>query len=143
MPDLYENLFYIYDSIMTKKYSTILTERWELINPESIDYGILEKSKEIYTIKSDFKWNDLGSWKSLFNILSKDKDENYHQGEVISLKSNNNLVISPNRLTAIIGINNIAVINLEDTTLIVPHDKAEEVKNIVKMLKSLNNKKYL
>ena len=133
----------IHDSISTKNYEQTLNDQWKLINPESIDYGVLEKSKEIYTLESNFKWNDLGSWKSLFDILSKNKDQNHHEGDVISLQSNNNLVISPNRLTAIIGIKDLAIINLDNATLIVPHEKAEDVKDIVKMLQSLNNDKYL
>ena len=103
----------------------------------------LEQSNNIYTIAADFKWNDLGSWKSLFDILPKNKDKNHYEGDVISLQSNNNLIISPNRLTAVIGIKDLTIINLNDATLIMPHEKAEEVKNIVEMLKSLNNNKYL
>ena len=143
MPDLYKHLFLIHNSILTKNYEQTLNTQWQSIHAESIDYGILEKSKEIYTLESNFRWNDLGSWKSLFDILSKNKDQNHLEGDVISIQSNNNLVISPNRLTAIIGIKDIAIINLNDATLIVPHEKAEDVKDVVKMLQSLNNDKYL
>ena len=59
------------------------------------------------------------------------------------MQSENNLVISPNRLTAVVGINNIAIINLDDATLIVPHDKSEDVKDVVNMLKTMNKLEYL
>ena len=85
----------------------------------------------------------MGSWHSLFNILTKNDDTNYHDGDVISVKSENNLVISPNRLTAIVGVRDMTIINLDDATLIVPHDKSEEVKNVVKILKSMNKLEYL
>ena len=77
------------------------------------------------------------------NNCWKNKDTNYHDGKVISIKSKNNLVISPNRLTALIGINNMAIINLEDATLIVPHEHSEDVKDMVKMLKTMNKSEYL
>ena len=62
---------------------------------------------------------------------------------MISLQSENNLVISPNRLTALVGINDMAIINLKDATLIVPQEKSEMVKDIVEMLKSMNKSEYL
>ena len=85
----------------------------------------------------------LGSWGSLFNVLSKNRDQNYYKGNVISLQSENNLVISPNRLTALVGVKDMAIINLDDATLIVPHNESEAVKDVVSMLKSMNRKEYL
>ena len=143
MPELHQSLDAIYDAISTSHYETALDREWELVKPESIDYGILEKAKNVYTIEADFKWNDLGSWKSLFDILGKNKEQNYYEGDVISLQSENNLVISPNRLTAVVGVQNMAIINLDDATLIVPHEQCEAVKDVVNMLKSLNRKEYL
>ena len=143
LPELHKTLDAIYKTISTSQYETVLDQEWALVQPESIDYGILEKTNNVYTIEADFKWNDLGSWKSLFNVLSKDKEKNYYDGDVISLHSENNLIISPNRLTAVVGIKDMSIINLEDATLIVPHEHSEAVKDIVNMLKSLNRKEYL
>ena len=143
MCELHDSLDAIYDALGTGQYETVLDREWELVQPESIDYGILEKAKNVYTIKADFEWNDLGTWQSLFNVLTKNKDSNFHDGDVISLKSDNNLIISPDRLTAVVGVNDMAIINLEDATLIVPHDKSEEVKDVVKMLQSMNKSEYL
>jgi mannose-1-phosphate guanylyltransferase len=120
-----------------------LNREWKLVQPESIDYGILEKTKNVYTIEADFTWNDLGSWQSLFSVLTKNKEQNYHEGDVISMQSENNLVISPNRLTAVIGVKDMTIINLDDATLIVPHEQSEAVKDVVNMLKSMNRKEYL
>ena len=121
----------------------MLRREWQLVQPESIDYGILERAQDVYTIEADFKWNDLGSWNSLFSVLTKNKEQNYYEGDVISIKSENNLVISPDRLTALVGVRDMTIINLDDATLVVPHEKSEEVKDVVTMLKSLNRKKYL
>jgi len=143
MPTLYKSLHIIYNSISTNQYKTTLLKEWETLPSESIDYGILEKTNNVYTAKADFKWNDLGSWKSLFDVLTKNSEQNFYDGDIISLHSENNLVISPNRLTAMIGIKNTTVINLDDVTLIVPHEHAETVKDIVNMLKSLNRNEYI
>jgi len=143
MCELHDSLDAIYDSLNTTQYDTVLDREWELIQPESIDYGVLEKAKNVYTIEADFQWNDLGSWSSLFNVLTKNNETNYHDGDVISVQSENNLIISPNRLTAVVGIKDMAIINLDDATLIVPHDKSEAVKDVVNMLKTLNKSEYL
>jgi len=143
MCELHDSLDAIYDSLGTSQYDTVLDREWELIQPESIDYGILEKAKNVYTIESDFQWNDMGSWYALYNVLTKNNEENYHDGDVISVQSKNNLVISPNRLTAVVGIKDMTIINLDDATLIVPHDKSEAVKDVVNMLKTMNKIEYL
>jgi len=57
--------------------------------------------------------------------------------------SKNNLVISPNRLTALIGVENLAVVNMMDATLIMPQSESEKVKKIVQMLKTMNKEDYL
>ena len=143
MPELHQSLDSIYDALSTSQYETALDREWELVQPKSIDYGILEKARNVYVIKANFKWNDLGSWKSLFSVLTKNKEQNYYEGDVISLQSKNNLVISPNRLTAVVGVKDMAIINLDDATLIVSHEQSEAVKDVVNMLKSMNRKKYL
>ena len=143
IPLLHQSLKTIYDALSTSQYEIVLRREWQLVQPESIDYGILERAQDVYTIEADFKWNDLGSWNSLFSVLTKNKEQNYYEGDVISIKSENNLVISPDRLTALVGVRDMTIINLDDATLVVPHEKSEEVKDVVTMLKSLNRKKYL
>lgn len=143
MCELHDSLDAIYDAMGTPQYDTALDREWELIQPESIDYGILEKAKNIYTIKADFKWSDLGSWRALFEVLQKNSDSNIYEGDVISINSKNNLVMSPNRLTAVVGVENMVIINLDDATLVVPHSQSEAVKDVVQMLKSLNKTEYL
>ena len=143
IPRLYQSLNIINKALSTSKYEHQLKKEWDLIYPESIDYGILEKANDVYTIQADFKWNDLGTWRSLFNMINKNNDQNHHDGDVISIQSKNNLIISPNKLTAVVGIEDVSVINLDNATLIVSHEQSELVKDVVDMLKSLNRNDYL
>ncbi len=140
---LYDSINAIHNSIETKNYTNVLNKEWDLIQSESIDYSILENSKLVYTIKGEFKWSDLGSWFSLFKALNKDKNNNHLDGDIISIKSENNLIISPDKLIAVIGIKDVSIINTNDATLIVSHNNSEEVKNVVDMLNILNKKQYL
>tara|TARA_B100000029_G_scaffold510463_1_gene602005 strand:- start:1046 stop:2113 length:1068 start_codon:yes stop_codon:yes gene_type:complete len=143
MANDYNHIINIYNSLSKQKYKSILDKKWHQIKKESIDYGILQKAKNVYTIEAHFKWNDLGSWKSFFDFVEKNENGSYYSGDVLALESSNNLVISPNRLTAIVGIDNITIINLDKMTLVMPTSEAESVKELVKMIKSLNKKEYL
>ncbi len=143
MCELHDSLDVIYDAMNSSQFDVVLDREWEIIRSESIDYGILEKAENVYTIKADFGWSDLGSWQSLFNILDKNSKGSVHDGEVVSVDSQNNFVISPNRLTTLIGVENLTVVNMMDVTLIMPHAESEKVKTIVKMLESMNKDEYL
>jgi len=143
MCELHDSLDVIFDNMGSSQYDIVLDREWEIITPESIDYGILEKAKNIYTLKANFEWSDLGTWESLFKAYEKNEQGSVHDGEVVSVDSKNNLVISPNRLTALIGVENLAVVNMMDVTLIMPQSQSQEVKKIVQMLKTMNREDYL
>jgi mannose-1-phosphate guanylyltransferase len=143
MPELHESLDVIYDSFESGKYDIILDREWEIIQPESIDYGIMEKAKNGYTLKADFSWNDMGTWKSVYDVLSKDKNGMILQGNVLSVESKNSIIYSQDKLTAVIGIDNIAVVNTDDATLIMPMDYAEKVKEIVNQLSASEMNEFL
>ena len=143
MENDYAHILKIYNSLNNQNYNKILDKEWDLINKESIDYGILQKAKNVYTIMAQFKWSDLGSWKSFFDFVDKDENGSFYSGNVISINSSKNLIISPNKLTATIGLQNITVINLNEMTLILPTSEAESVKKLVTKIKSLNKDQYL
>jgi mannose-1-phosphate guanylyltransferase len=143
MGELHDSLDVIYDAMDSPQYNIVIDREWEIITPESIDYGILEKAKNVCVMKADFEWSDLGTWESLFKAFDKNEQGSLHDGEVVTVDSKNNLVISPNRLTALIGVEDLVVVNIMDVTLIMPQSESEKVKTIVKMLESMNKKDYL
>ncbi|NQU68590.1 MAG: NTP transferase domain-containing protein [Candidatus Marinimicrobia bacterium] len=143
MPELHESLDAIYDAVGTDKYNIVLDREWEIVRPDSIDYGVLEKAKNVYVLKSDFRWSDLGSWKALFDISEKNPQGNVENGEIISVNSKGSYVYSPNRLTAVVGLKDIVVINLEDTLLVASMEYAEEVKEVVRILQKQDMTEYL
>jgi mannose-1-phosphate guanylyltransferase len=97
----------------------------------SIDYSIMEKSNNIKVVKYDGLWSDIGSYKSLFDI-KPDKIS----GNNIVIDSSNCLIINnnPNQLIACYGLSNLVIINHNNSILIIPKDKSQEVKQIVTML---------
>ena len=121
----------------------------------SIDYAIMEK----ICIDEDFKinvipitlpyngyWNDIGSYEALYNEVIKqnsDNNKNFIIGDVINFNTSNCYIDSENKLTAIIGVNNLVVINTQDSLLICDKDKTQDVKLIVQELKKYNRSEYM
>jgi mannose-1-phosphate guanylyltransferase len=110
-------------------------ELWKFIDPESIDYGLLEKTDNIYVVTGDFKWNDIGSWSALYDVLNPRDDGNIVRGNGKVMNGKNNLIQSNGKFTAILGLSDLVVVNTDDATLIVPRDKVEDVKDLVAFLK--------
>ena len=116
---------------------------WDTILPESIDYGLMEKADNIYVIPAQFEWNDLGSWDALYEIFSKKENDNVIRGLGTVLEGENNFIQSNEKFTAVIGLDNIVVVNTNDATLVVPKDKVEKVKDLVSWLDKTNHEDLL
>ena len=131
MPELIHCLMKIKKYIIENiDYSHI----WEDIKPISIDYGLMEKSKNTYVIKAKFDWNDLGSWNSLHDIFSNKTKDNVIRGKGHVIDGANNFIHSEDNFTSIIGLNNVVVISTEDSTLVVNRNMVEDVKKLVEWL---------
>ena len=140
MPDLNEIMQKIDLRIQQRKR---FNDIWDSIEPESIDYGLLEKSDSIYAVEADFKWNDLGSWSSVYNVSTKTKDKNVVRGKGVVIGGKNNLIESKNHFTALVGVSDMAVIATPDAILVVSKDKAEQVKDVVNYLEKHNKDELL
>jgi len=103
----------------------------------SFDYAVMEKIKKAYLVEFKGRWDDLGNWNSIYNVLGKDKRENVFKGNVLSLDSEKNLVFSTDkRVVALLGIKNLRIITTEDAILILKPAYSEGVKEIIKKIKN-------
>ncbi|MFQ6616245.1 MAG: mannose-1-phosphate guanylyltransferase [Fidelibacterota bacterium] len=143
LPEHHEILGQIGGAIGSKEYEDTLESRWELLRPESVDYGILEKADNICVVKTSFEWSDVGSWNSYYELLTKNGEGNVLKGDVLVLDSRNNLIHSNGRMTAVVGLENVVVINVEDATLVARMDRVEDVKKIVTLLKKAGRQDLL
>ena len=103
----------------------------------SIDYGIMEKSHNVYVVPSEFGWSDLGTWGALSNHMKLDKNGNAIQGtNTVLYHSSDNIVKFPNdKLVILYGLNGFIVVENEGELLICKRDDEQEIKNIVSQLK--------
>ncbi|MBH31148.1 MAG: mannose-1-phosphate guanylyltransferase [Candidatus Marinimicrobia bacterium] len=143
MPIHWEIMSKIGDDVGTRRYKTTLEAEWDNLTPESIDYGILEHAKNICVVQSEFKWSDLGSWNAYYDIMTKKEDGNVIKGEGIVIDGSGNLIHSNGKLTTVLGLSDIAVINTEDAILVIPQQRVEEIREIVSQLEEKGKENLL
>ena len=105
----------------------------------SIDYAIMEKSNKIALVELKSDWNDLGSWKSIYDVSNKDENGNVKIGNIIDEGSKNSFVYSSSKLVATIGLEDVVIVETEDAVLACKADKAQDVKKIFDTLKTNND----
>ncbi|PLX50507.1 MAG: mannose-1-phosphate guanylyltransferase/mannose-6-phosphate isomerase [Desulfobulbaceae bacterium] len=103
---------------------------------DSIDYAVMEKTSAAVVIPLAAGWNDVGSWSALWEIGSQDQDGNVTSGDVLLKDTSNSFLYSSSRLLATIGLDDMVVVETPDAVLVAPKDKVQQVKEIVKRLKS-------
>ena len=143
LPEIYEGLQKIGESINTEEYEEVLRKEFPNLPSESIDYGIMEKAKNIYVIPGNFGWDDVGSWLSLERINKTNQDGNVISGNVISIKTKNSIIQGNEKLIATIGLEDIVIVDTEDVTLICHKNNSQEVKEIINNLRICNRNEYL
>jgi len=122
---------------------------FEACPDDSIDYAVMEPlcsaagSDTAVVIPLDAGWSDVGSWSALWDIKDKDSDGNVLQGDVISRNSRNNYVVAEEKLVAVIGVDNLVVVDTKDAILVANKDQVQEVKAIVAELKAQGRTEHI
>ncbi len=114
----------------------VLDREFGKLEKISIDYALMEKADNIIMARGEFAWDDVGSWTALENHLPKDAAGNAVTGRCESVDSNDNIVVSGDRLTALVGVSGLVVVQSGGVTLVCPKERAQDVKKLVEKLKA-------
>ena len=120
-----------------------LSRIFDEIPSVSIDYALMEKAKGVFVCEGNFGWSDVGAWSSLMNIWKKDQQGNTIKGESIALDSENCLVYNPEKITALVGVKDIIVVDTPDALLVCHKDFDQNVKDIIDRIKKKHKTEYL
>jgi mannose-1-phosphate guanylyltransferase len=142
MPELDDGLNEIKPEIGTANFDKTLVNVYGQMKSISIDYGVMEKSNTVHMVKGKFDWNDVGSWEAVYQLADKNKNKNALVGNIYTEKTNNSYIYSPDKFTAVIGAENIIVIDTPDALLVCKRENVQDVKLVVDHLK-LNKKTEL
>jgi mannose-1-phosphate guanylyltransferase len=110
----------------------------------SIDYALMEKAEGVLVADGDFGWSDVGAWSTLLEIWPRDRRGNAVRGETLAVDAKGCLVWNPGRLTALIGVRDLIVVEAGDALLVCDAALDQKVKDIVEALKkSKRLRKYV
>lgn len=121
--------------IGTPEFPISLRKAYAKMPSLSIDHAVMEHSARSAVVPVDFGWSDVGSWGSLEEVASLDKDGNVRNGNIIDIDSKNSVLFADRRVVATIGLDNMVVVDTPDATLVCSKDRAQDVKAIVNLLK--------
>jgi mannose-1-phosphate guanylyltransferase len=141
LPELFSILQQIDDleasDLPSDEVSKAFEELWHAVSPISFDHGIMEHANRVAVVPLDAGWNDVGSWEALEDVLPIGDDENLVlRGKVVSIDSHNNIVSSDGPLVALIGIEDLVIIDTGDALLIGRKDGMQRVREVVDRLAS-------
>lgn len=102
---------------------------------ESIDYAVMENTDAAMVLPVDIGWNDVGSWSALWEVSEQDADGNAHHGDVIAVDTRNSYAYA-RRLVALVGVDDLIVVETDDAILVAAKDRVQQVKDVVARLKA-------
>jgi len=143
LPDVYECIEDIGNSMNTDSEDNVKAKIYPTIPKISIDYGIMERAKEVLVLEGDFGWNDVGSFDALRSLYEADENGNVIYGEQIHVETQNCIVYSKNKLIAALGVEDLIIVETDDAVLVCHKDKAQEVRKVVDKLHAEGKDQYL
>jgi mannose-1-phosphate guanylyltransferase/mannose-6-phosphate isomerase len=130
------------ESIPDMDFVRVDIEAFQRCPDDSIDYAVMEKTESSMVIPMDAGWSDVGSWSALWEVSEKDENNNVIKGDVIAVNSANNYLHSNNKLIAVVGIDNLVVVETKDAILVAHKEQVQDVKTIVNHLKAVGRTEH-
>jgi mannose-1-phosphate guanylyltransferase len=149
LPETHAELEKLAASIGTHAYERKLRSIYPKLENISVDYAILERATQqsgtprVFVIPAEIGWSDIGSWAAVYELLAKQPGENVFAGRGYALDASGNLLSSPSKFVAAIGVHDLVVVETPDALLICPRDRAQDVAKIVKQLEEQKLKALL
>ncbi len=121
-------------------------EEFAVIPGESIDYAVMERCPEsrfpIRMVPLDAGWSDLGAWAAMWNVLPKDSNGNAHVGDVLDAGCNNTLAYATSRLVALVGVQNLVVVETPDAVLVLDRSSSQDIRHIITALQQQKREEH-
>mgnify|MGYP001989852891 CR=1 FL=1 len=135
LPDVLALMNAVSDAEGEDSYTEALEHAYQASPSISIDYGIMEHSERIVTIPSNLGWSDVGNWRALMDFRDEGQDC-YIRGEVYAEESSGSVLIADEgRVLVTLGVNDLTVVACGDVTMVLPVERAQEVKDLVDLMR--------
>lgn len=143
MPDTYKRLMKMMKNIEEDWAKPEIKQEYEACEKISIDYGIMEKlnKKNVRIIPAYLGWSDIGTWKSLYDELTKNSEANVHKGETLLVDTKSSLIYNySKKLVTTFGVKDIVIIETDDALLVCDKNHTSNLKDLLKELNKINKK---
>jgi mannose-1-phosphate guanylyltransferase len=136
LPRTYELLMEIRASLGTDNEQRAIREAYEEMEAISIDYGVIEKSRNVLMVEGNFCWDDVGCWSSAAQYWLHNGEDNACIGEVVNLDSSRCIVHSPQKPVALLGVEDLIIVEEEDVLLVCKKERSQDVRRLVEILRA-------
>lgn len=144
LPRSHRLLMTMAESFGTSRETATVKRLFPKMDQIAIDYGIMEKDKQMLVLPLDLTWADIGSWREVFDMLADHPQANVVRGRHVTHDAHGNLLLSySGKLIAAAGLKQMIVVETPDAILICPKDRAQDVKQLVSQLAQRNLHRYL
>nr|VFK56583.1 MAG: mannose-1-phosphate guanylyltransferase [Candidatus Kentron sp. TC] len=117
-------------------------ERFEAVSDDSIDYAVMEKTRNAAVVACDIGWSDIGCWRALGDLEKSDENNNRIHGDAVVLDSRNCIVKSENRMVGVVGVENLVIVDTPDALLVADKRHTQEVRRIYARLEALGHEAH-
>jgi len=143
MPDLLEAVTQIVDVWDTPDREVTINRIWDALPESTIDQGIMEKADRVAVVPADIGWSDVGDWHGLGELIEHDGLGNSVRGDLIQVETRSSVVWSETgRLVALVGLENVVVVDCDDALLVIDRSRSQDVRKIVGELKRLSRHEF-
>jgi len=150
LPQLYQPMQEMKASIGKRRGQKVLERVYSQCPSISVDYGIMEKAKNVALIESRFGWSDVGSWSVLWNLWPKDPKGNVHlhgdnrrANKILTIDSSGCVIRGEKNLIAVLGLKDIVVAEAGEAILVCPRHRSQDVRRVLEELKERGWRQYL
>ena len=145
LPDLHEGLLEIEPALGSHQEKSVVDRVYEKIQSISIDYGVMEKAENVLLVRGDFGWSDMGCWDALWEVSEKDEHGNatHVSGNFVGVDTRNSLIHSQRKLVALVGVEDLIVVETDDSLLVCKRGCSQDVKKVVEALDAKKMGDYL
>ncbi|PYU28904.1 MAG: mannose-1-phosphate guanylyltransferase [Acidobacteria bacterium] len=140
LPKTHAALMRLAETIGTSRYAAALEREYSRLQDISVDYALLEPASRdprharVFVIPASIDWSDIGSWAAVYELLAKRAGANVSTGRVLALDASGNLIWSPSKFVAAVGVSNLVVVETSDALLVCSRERAQDVGRVVKWL---------
>jgi mannose-1-phosphate guanylyltransferase len=115
----------------------VLEREYPLMPNIAVDNAIIEPAPQVATVEGDMNWGDIGSWAALTDVLPPDEDGNLFKGSILSVDSKNSTAYGlRDKVIALVGVEDLVIVDTEDALLIMPKGQAQRVKEVLERLQA-------